>query len=100
MCFDSNYQNSVSNFLTIVFVKNENCLSAERTSSNCFQTCSFRTDDTEMPIAVVLHNGVQTENKEARSDSENLTSTSSTLVTKVQNGGVAGLSKGGCMSYM
>lgn len=53
-----------------------------------------KTDDTEMPIAVVLHNGVQTENKEARSDSENLTSTSSTLVTKVQNGGVAGLSKG------
>ena len=56
---------------------------------------NFRTEETEAPSVVVPHNGVQTENKEASSDTEKLNITCSSIVTKVQNGGVVRHGNGG-----
>ena len=55
-----------------------------------------RSEETETPSVVVPHNGVQTENKEAKGDSEKLNITCSSIVTKVQNGGVARHGTGRC----
>ena len=48
------------------------------------------------PTAVLLHNGMEMENTEETQDSEKLVSTSATIVSKVQNGGVARHTKGQC----
>ena len=58
--------------------------------------CTCRSEETETPSVIVPHNGVQTENKEDRRDSEKLNITCSSIVTKVQNGGVTRHGKGGC----
>lgn len=44
----------------------------------------------------MLHNGTEMENKEEEQDSEKLSSASATVVTKVQNGGVARHANGQC----
>ena len=53
-----------------------------------------RVEETATPAAVVPHNGVETENKESKRDSAKLNITCSSIVTKVQNGGVARHGKG------
>ena len=58
--------------------------------------CACRSEETETPSVIVPHNGVQTENKEDRRDSEKLNIMCSSIVIKVQNGGVARHGKGGC----
>ena len=46
------------------------------------------------PEAVVPHNGTKTVNNESKRDSAKLSITCSSIVTKVQNGGVSRHSKG------
>ncbi|XP_044170655.1 FERM, ARHGEF and pleckstrin domain-containing protein 2-like isoform X1 [Acropora millepora] len=53
-----------------------------------------KSGNTETPTAVLLHNGMEMENTEETQDSEKLVSTSATIVSKVQNGGVTRHAKG------
>ena len=55
-----------------------------------------RSGNTETPTAVLLHNGMEMENTEETQDSEKRVTTSATVVSKVQNGGVARHAKGQC----
>ncbi|XP_044167986.1 uncharacterized protein LOC122952022 isoform X2 [Acropora millepora] len=48
-----------------------------------------RSDNTETPTAALLQNGMEMEKEEETQDSEKPVSTSATVVSKVQNGGVA-----------
>lgn len=50
--------------------------------------------EVEHPPVVVPHNGFQPENREVKRDSAKLNITCSSIVTKVQNGGVSRHSKG------
>lgn len=53
-----------------------------------------RTEETKAPEAVVPHNGTETVNNESKRDSAKLSITCSSIVTKVQNGGVTRHSRG------
>ena len=71
---------------------------------------SFSSEEVEHPIPVVPHNGFQEENqklydkegenREEKRDSAKLNITCSSIVTKVQNGGVTRHGKGGCKYFL
>ena len=71
---------------------------------------SFSSEEVERPIPVVPHNGFQEENqklydkegenRDEKRDSAKLNITCSSIVTKVQNGGVTRHGKGGCKFFL
>ena len=86
--------------LTMDNEESETCLPNSNVVLLCWnlnkRIVNCRSEETETPSVVVPHNGVQTENKEAKGDSEKLNITCSSIVTKVQNGGVARHGTGRC----